>query len=135
MGAAALPNPVERINTAEACRITGLSSRRMQQKAERREIPGAAKFDGIWTFNEARLRAWVADREKDQCATTLDAAPEPESRPSPTPTGAVLPATKSFGRASSSRGSRSAGRSDLDTLFEQAMSKLRAAGSKRAARS
>jgi hypothetical protein len=133
MSAAALPNPPERIKMAPACGITGLSVRVMQQKAERGEIPGAVK-DGVWTFNEAKLRTWMKDREEQQCGTIQGESPAPESRPCPTPIGVANLPTKSYGRASNSRASRSAGRSDYDTLFEQAMSKLRGAGSRRAAR-
>lgn len=53
----------ERIDTADATRITGLSMRGLQAMAQRGEIPGAAKLGKKWTFNELQLRRWIAAQE------------------------------------------------------------------------
>lgn len=54
----------ERIRPPQAASITGLAVRTVQLMALRGEIPGAAKLGGSWTFDEATLRAWVAEQVK-----------------------------------------------------------------------
>ncbi|WP_394031729.1 helix-turn-helix domain-containing protein [Xanthobacter autotrophicus] len=54
----------ERIRVAKAASILGIKSRTVQSMAMRGELPGAAKIGGLWTFDEAALRAWI--REKEQ---------------------------------------------------------------------
>ena len=53
----------ERVLVAQACRITGLSRRNIQDMAARGDIPGAAKLGGRWTFDAATLRQWIKSRE------------------------------------------------------------------------
>ena len=53
----------ERVLVAQACRITGLSRRNVQDMAARGDIPGAAKLGGRWTFDAATLRRWIKSRE------------------------------------------------------------------------
>jgi Helix-turn-helix domain len=53
----------ERILTEDAVAILGLSGRMIQEMAQRGEIPGAAKFGRRWTFDDAKLRAMIADKE------------------------------------------------------------------------
>ena len=53
----------ERIRSAEVARLTGLSVRAVQDLAARGEIHGAARFGRIWTFDHARIRAWIKMRE------------------------------------------------------------------------
>ena len=114
------PNQPERIRMARARGITGLTERRMQQKSERGEIPGAIKIDGLWTYDEAELRAWLKKLEQQQCAERKTAAGASPKRPG-TPNGVV---TSSTG-ASGSRAPSGAGR------YERGMSALLALGSKR----
>lgn len=57
----------ERIRAKIAADITGLSVRAVQAMAARGELPGAAKLGKVWTFDEARLRAWVRQREAVAC--------------------------------------------------------------------
>ena len=44
--------------------ILGLKRRNIQAMAARGEIPGAAKFGSIWTFDIAMLRSYVKDQEE-----------------------------------------------------------------------
>lgn len=62
----------ERVSIGEAARITGIGRRTLNIRAERGEIPGAARlFDGgNWTFDAAKLRAWIFDREQAICQRT-----------------------------------------------------------------
>jgi hypothetical protein len=118
---------------ARAIEIVGLSERVMQQMAEAGELPGAIKIRGVWTFDEQRLFEYLADLEKQQCETRRTVAGE-RSRPARTRTGAARGTRKPYGRGSKSRASPSAGRSDYDGLYDQAISKLLAIGSKPGAR-
>jgi hypothetical protein len=59
------PARPERIKTAEAALILGLSVRTVQAMAARGELPGAARIDHQWTFNEAKIREFIADRERE----------------------------------------------------------------------
>src|ERR1700674_3931769 len=115
------PCQPERIKMAAACVITGLGPRRMQQMAERGEIPGTVKIGGLWVFHEAKLRAWLSELEESQCRTRkiLGAA-----RPRRTPSGAAQRSTV----ASGSKAGSGAGR------YERAMSSLLAPASPRTSR-
>ena len=62
-------NAPERIKSAAAVAITGLSLRQIQTMAARGMIRGAAKLGGVWTFNAAKLRRWIASREEEACRT------------------------------------------------------------------
>lgn len=59
------PARPERIKTAEAALILGLSVRTVQAMAARAELPGAAQIGKQWTFNEAKLREFIADKERE----------------------------------------------------------------------
>ncbi|OYX67701.1 MAG: hypothetical protein B7Y95_22530 [Rhizobiales bacterium 32-66-11] len=52
----------ERIRAFEASAILGVEVRTVQALACRGELPGACKIGGLWTFDEAALRAWIKDR-------------------------------------------------------------------------
>jgi len=52
----------ERIRAFEASAILGVEVRTVQALACRGELPGACKIGGVWTFDEAALRAWIKDR-------------------------------------------------------------------------
>ena len=55
----------ERIAIRRAAAICGVNPRTLRAHAERGEIPGAARlFDGYLTFDEAKLRAWISEREE-----------------------------------------------------------------------
>ncbi|WP_394060680.1 helix-turn-helix domain-containing protein [Xanthobacter autotrophicus] len=54
----------ERIRAPKVASILGVQVRTVQAMALRGELPGAAKIGGLWTFDEAALRAWI--REKEQ---------------------------------------------------------------------
>jgi hypothetical protein len=58
----------ERIKSAQACAITGLSPRVLQQMAERGDVPGSVKLGARYVFDVARLRAWLAELEQRQAA-------------------------------------------------------------------
>lgn len=57
----------ERVRSSRASEITGLPVRTVQALAARGELPGAAKLGKVWTFDEARLRAWVRQGEAKAC--------------------------------------------------------------------
>jgi ribosomal protein S14 len=98
----------ERIVVEDAITILGLSRRIIQEMAQRGEIPGAAKFGRRWTFDVAKLRAMIADKEQETCQQSYE-------RRRPVVTGA---ATR-FGVVSASRAASSAGR------FTQTIRRLR----------
>jgi hypothetical protein len=97
--------------------------------AEAGEIPGAVKIRGQWTFDVARLRAWLRDLEDEQCRNRSAATKaSPRARPLATPTG--------FNKAVAGRsmiGFASAA-SSSDGRYEHAMSKLLESGSSRTPR-
>lgn len=64
----------ERIRVPAVAAITGLSVRTVQHMAARDKIPGAARLGGVWTFDEARLRAWIREREVACQGTSIGAA-------------------------------------------------------------
>lgn len=53
----------ERIRCRDVCRMTSLSLRKVQQLAVAGKIPGAARIGGVWTFDPARVRAWIREQE------------------------------------------------------------------------
>src|SRR5215469_2702337 len=55
---------IPRIRPAEVARITSLSIRKVQEMAASGKIPGAAKFDGVWTFDPVQIKAWIHQRER-----------------------------------------------------------------------
>jgi len=55
---------VPRIRPAEVARVTSLSLRKVQEMAAAGKIPGAAKFDGVWTFDPVQIKAWIRQRER-----------------------------------------------------------------------
>jgi hypothetical protein len=98
----------ERIVIEDAVAILGLSGRTIQEMAQRGEIPGAAKFGRRWTFDVAKLRSMIAEKEQETWQRSYE-------RRRPVATGA---ATR-FGVVSASRGASSAGR------FTQTIQRLR----------
>lgn len=53
---------------------TGLSRRTVQAMAARGEIPGAAKFGKLWTFDRMKLARWIHDKEQECLRTSTSAA-------------------------------------------------------------
>ena len=98
----------ERIVVEDAMSILGLSGRMIQEMAQRGEIPGAAKFGRRWTFDVAKLRAMIADKEHDTWQRSNE-------RRHPVVTGA---ATR-FGVVNASKAANSASR------FTQTIRRLR----------
>ena len=56
---------MSRIQSAAAARILGVSQRSVQALACRGELPGAARIGGSWTFDRAKLSAFIDQRERD----------------------------------------------------------------------
>jgi hypothetical protein len=115
MSSAPFPAVPERIKMAAACAITGKAARALRDLATAGKIPGAAKIGGEWTFDVARLRAWICDLEQQQgnrCATVEK-----------------LPTTASGTERSFGGGRRSTGRSG-DGRYEQTIQRLLRNGSK-----
>jgi hypothetical protein len=59
------PARPERIKTAEAALILGLSVRTVQAMAARAELPGAAQIGKQWTLNEGKIREFIAGKERE----------------------------------------------------------------------
>jgi Helix-turn-helix domain len=55
----------ERIKTAEVALILGVSVRKVQAMAARAELPGGARIGNQWTFNEAKIREFIVEKERD----------------------------------------------------------------------
>lgn len=123
------PSPIkaERIKIAQACAITGKAKRRLQLMAKKGKVPGAAKIWGEWTFDEAKLRAWVRELEDASCPNdqTAAAATTPAAeRRRRTQNGAATRFTVASGSMVGSGGGR----------YKQAMSTLLGSGSRRTSR-
>lgn len=129
-----LPIRPERVKTAQACAITGMTPRRLQLAAKAGKVPGAAKMFGVLTFDEATLRAWVKERVEETCKTAPQIPAAPPISPPPEPPAVERPrgtrsgVARRFTGASASRESSPGGR------YEQAMSKLLAPGSRKTSR-
>jgi hypothetical protein len=104
---------MRRCKMAVAVEILGESARTIRNKAAAGEIPGAAKIFGTWTFDEALLHAFVAEKEREICRSG--------ARPRPAVTGA-----KAFCGA----GYRPAVRTS-DGHFAQTIQKLRQTAARR----
>lgn len=77
-----VPTKRERIKASEAALILGLPHRTVLGFAAQGRLPGAAKLGRSWTFDEAKLRAWVKGQE-DQVqrrALALDAGMSAQAR-------------------------------------------------------
>jgi hypothetical protein len=111
-----LASPQERIKMPRAVAITGETERTLQAAAARGDIEGAAKPFKCWTFNEAKLRAWLKAKESKPCRRNLE---EEEDR------GASR-ATSSTAAASNGRGFRSPAKSS-EEAYQRAMQALRSA--------
>lgn len=102
--------PAERVRVTRAAEILGVTIRTVQSLAQRGTIP-AARVGGVWTFDEQKLRAWLSQREIEQCLKgEVEACPKGA-------TGAGM----SSGSARPSKGGSTA------KAYEQAMSRLRSA--------
>ena len=53
----------ERGRAADVARITSLSVRKIQEMAAAGRLAGAAKLGGVWTFDLAKVRAWIEAEE------------------------------------------------------------------------
>lgn len=60
---------VDRVRVEAVMGKTGLSRRTVQAMAARGEIPGAAKFGKLWTFDRFKLTRWIREKEQ-QCLRT-----------------------------------------------------------------
>ena len=108
-----LASPVERIKMPRAVQITGETERTLQAAAAAGLIPGAAKPCKCWTFDEARLRRWIADKERKPCQRSQneDADRRASQR------------TRSSAAASSGRAFRSPAKSS-EEAYQRAMQRL-----------
>ena len=62
----------ERIRATRAAEILGVDVRSVQRLAQRAKIP-AARVGGVWTFDEAQLRAWLTQQEIETCRRAAEA--------------------------------------------------------------
>ncbi|MBS4017466.1 MAG: helix-turn-helix domain-containing protein [Dechloromonas sp.] len=91
----------QRIRAEEAAAMLGISHRGVQALAARGDLPGAAKIGTLWTFDPAKLRRFISEREAECLRkTSINAA---ESGGCAPPSGA----------------------SNIEKAYERAMSKLR----------
>ena len=133
MAVTGLPIRAERVKTADACAITGMTPRRLQLMVKAGRVPGAAKMFGVLTFDEAKLRAWVKEREDETCLVPRIPVSEltptvPDLPAVEKPRGTRSGAARRYTAASGSRESSRAGR------YEQVMSKLLAPASRKTSR-
>lgn len=110
----ALASGQERIKMAQAVAITGENERTLQAAAARGAIPGATKPFKCWTFDEAKLRAWLKRQEAKPCH---DDEIDPTRRTARPPTSTT--AAGSNGRAFRS------GAASSEEAYRQAMRRLR----------
>jgi predicted DNA-binding transcriptional regulator AlpA len=92
-GTTGQPVMQERIQSGRAKQILGISLRSVQNLAARGELPSAAKFKRSWTFDEAELRRYVAEREeanRQQAAARAKPCPPPKRPVSKVPSYASL---------------------------------------------
>jgi hypothetical protein len=59
------PTRPERIKTAEVALILGVSVRKVQAMAALAELPGGARIGNRWTFNEAKIREFIVEKERE----------------------------------------------------------------------
>jgi hypothetical protein len=59
--------PRKRVKTARAVSLVGIDARTLRDMAQRGEIPGAAKFRSIWTFDLVLLEQFISERERVAC--------------------------------------------------------------------
>jgi hypothetical protein len=104
----------ERIKIARAVQITGETERTLQAAAAAGRIPGASKPFKCWTFDEAKLRRWIAEEEQKSCRKSLEAD---EDR-------SAGQRTRSSAAKRGGRGSRSPAGSS-EERYQQAMLRLR----------
>lgn len=109
----ALASPVERIKMARAIEITGEKERSLQAAAAAGAIPGAAKLCKCWTFDEHKLRRWIADKEREPCRRSLQADEDRGAKQR----------TRSSAARSGGRGFRSPAKSS-EEAYQRAMSGL-----------
>jgi hypothetical protein len=109
----ALANGPERIKMARAVEIAGESERTLQAAAARGDIPGACKPFKCWTFDEAKLRAWIASKERKPCRNDPNEAEERGQRQR----------TRTSAAGSTGRGSRWAAGSS-EAAYQRAMNAL-----------
>ena len=103
--------PSERCRVAKAVAILGEPKRTVQALAARGLLPGAMKSPtGRWTFNEAALRQYVRNGERQQERAAWQKSGKRRS--------GVTGATKPYGGASRSAAPSSGG------AYEQAMAAL-----------
>jgi len=60
----------ERIQAKDAASILGISAGNVIALACRGELPGSAKIGGRWTFDEKKIRDFIAEREAE-CLTKI----------------------------------------------------------------
>lgn len=63
----------DRVRLDYVCRVTGMRLRQAQQMAKRGEIPSAAQFGRLWTFDKKRVDEWKRAKEKGTWQTTSTA--------------------------------------------------------------
>ena len=104
----------ERIRATRAAEILGVDVRSVQRLAQRAKIP-AARVGGVWTFDEAQLRAWLTQQEIETCRRAAEAEVASSHRGA---TGAARP--YGIGRLSTA--------SNTEKAYAQAKQKLRELG-------
>jgi len=66
----------ERVRSSYVAAKIGFTARAIQKMAARGEIPSAARFGRVWTFDPARIGQWIRQREAEACrasAISIDA--------------------------------------------------------------
>ncbi|MCD9821239.1 helix-turn-helix domain-containing protein [Bradyrhizobium japonicum] len=68
----------ERVTIEGAVAILGLAERTIQKMAQRGELPGAALMGRRWTFDIAKLRAYVRTKERAKWQPRKQATGQPQ---------------------------------------------------------
>ena len=109
--------PDRRCQMDGALERLGGSARTIRDMAAAGQIPGAAKFRGVWSFDIALLDAYVAEKEREAClssarrqrvATGVKAPSGVEFKPAARITDGHYAQTIQKLRSAAARGSRSA---------------------------
>lgn len=108
-----LASTQERIKMPRAMEITGEKERTLQSASAAGLIPGATKLFKCWTFDEVKLRQWIADKERAPCRKSLQEEDDRKARQR-----TRLSATGSNGRAFRSMGKSS------EEVYQRAMKRL-----------
>jgi Helix-turn-helix domain len=98
-----------RLTTTGVARLTGYSVRRIQEWTAAGKIPGAMRVVKKWTYDEAKVRAWIRRLEGEACRASQPisiSALAPGTGPANTPAFDIDEAFERLMRGKRRNGSR-----------------------------